>query len=134
MLSMQGLEKGTMGYQAALELAQQIDGCKSLRIRGLQAYSGRSSHVVGFPERADAVYNAEAVLRDGKVDAIYRKTHLPNYGVFDEQRYFRAGSVGGVIELGPHRIGVTICEDIWQPGPTSSEEALAGASLIVNLS
>ena len=50
-----------------------------------------SSRVVGFPERAEDVYNAAAVLADGAVHAIYRKVHLPNYGVFDEQRYFQAG-------------------------------------------
>jgi len=90
--------------------------------------------VVGFPDRADDVYNAAAVLAGGRLAAIYHKIHLPNYGVFDEQRYFRAGTAGGLIELGRHRIGLTVCEDIWQPGPPSSEEALAGATLIVNLS
>ena len=90
--------------------------------------------LVGFPERAEDVYNALAVLADGEVAAIYRKTHLPNYGVFDEQRYFQSGEGGAVIELGDARIGLTICEDIWSPGPPESDEALAGASLIVNLS
>src|SRR5579862_239124 len=90
--------------------------------------------IVGFPDHDADVYNAAAVLAGGRVAAVYHKVHLPNYGVFDEQRYFRAGSAGGLVELGPHRIGVTICEDIWQPGPPSSDEALAGASLIVNLS
>jgi NAD+ synthase (glutamine-hydrolysing) len=90
--------------------------------------------IVGFPDRADDVYNAAAVLAGGRVAAIYHKLNLPNYGVFDEERYFRAGTIGGVLELGAHRVGVTICEDIWQPGPPASEEALAGATLIVNLS
>ncbi len=90
--------------------------------------------IVGFPERAADVYNAAAVLADGKVHAIYRKTHLPNYGVFDEQRYFQAGSGGAVIDLGAERIGLTVCEDIWEPGPPAFEEALAGATLIVNIS
>ncbi|HYH89274.1 MAG TPA: NAD+ synthase [Solirubrobacteraceae bacterium] len=90
--------------------------------------------LVGLPERAEDVYNSLAVLADGEVAAIYRKTHLPNYGVFDEQRYFQAGEGGAVIDLGDARIGLTICEDIWSPGPPESDEALAGASLIVNLS
>jgi len=89
--------------------------------------------VVGFPERADGVYNAAAVLADGEVRAIYRKLHLPNYGVFDEQRYFRAGSDTAVIEIGEHRVGLTVCEDLWEPGP-AQDEALAGAGLIVNIS
>jgi NAD+ synthase (glutamine-hydrolysing) len=90
--------------------------------------------VVGFPQRDADVRNAAAILADGAVAGIYHKVHLPNYGVFDEQRYFRAGGAAGVIELGPHRVGVTVCEDIWQPGPPSSDAALAGATLIVNLS
>src|ERR1039458_1702621 len=70
--------------------------------------------VVGFPERAEDVYNAAAVLADGAIHAIYRKVHLPNYGVFYEHRYFRAGSAGAVVKLGGHRIGLTVCEDIWK--------------------
>jgi NAD+ synthase (glutamine-hydrolysing) len=90
--------------------------------------------LVGFPERTEDVYNALAVLADGKIAAIYRKTLLPNYGVFDEQRYFQSGEGGAVLDFGDARIGLTICEDIWSPGPPESDEALAGASLIVNLS
>jgi NAD+ synthase (glutamine-hydrolysing) len=90
--------------------------------------------VVGFPERAEDVFNAAAVLADGAVHAIYRKVYLPNYGVFDEQRYFQAGPTGAVLDLGRQRLGLTVCEDIWEPGPPASEEALAGATLIVNIS
>ena len=90
--------------------------------------------VVGFPERAEDVYNAAAVLAEGAVHAIYRKVHLPNYGVFDEHRYFRAGPAGAVIPLGEYRVGLTVCEDIWEPGPPATDEALAGATLIVNIS
>ncbi len=90
--------------------------------------------VVGFPERAADVHNSAAVLADGRVAGVYRKIRLPNYGVFDEQRYFQAGVAPGLIELGDHRIGITICEDIWQPGSPCSELAGAGATLIVNLS
>jgi NAD+ synthase (glutamine-hydrolysing) len=90
--------------------------------------------VVGFPERAEDVFNSAAVLADGEVHAIYRKVYLPNYGVFDEQRYFQAGPAGAVLDLGHRRLGLTVCEDIWEPGPPASEEALAGATLIVNIS
>ena len=90
--------------------------------------------LVGFPERADDVYSAAAVLADGRVTAVYRKVHLPNYGVFDEQRYFQAGTEPALIELNEVSIGLTICEDIWEPGPPATAEALAGAQVIVNLS
>jgi NAD+ synthase (glutamine-hydrolysing) len=90
--------------------------------------------VVGFPERAEDVYNSAAVLADGSVAAIYRKVYLPNYGVFDEQRYFQAGRGGAVLDVGAERIGLSVCEDLWEPGPPASDEALAGATLIVNIS
>jgi NAD+ synthase (glutamine-hydrolysing) len=90
--------------------------------------------VVGFPERAQAVYNAAAVLADGEVRRIYRKVHLPNYGVFDEQRYFTAGHEGATIDVGDCRVGLTVCEDLWLPGTPATEEARAGARLIVNVS
>jgi NAD+ synthase (glutamine-hydrolysing) len=90
--------------------------------------------LVGFPERAEDVYNACAVLADGEVKAIYRKIFLPNYGVFDEQRYFQSGPGGGLIELGDVTIGLSVCEDIWEPGPPASDEALAGATVLVNIS
>src|SRR5918998_943179 len=87
--------------------------------------------LVGTAERADDVHNGLAVLADGAVRAIYRKNHLPNYGVFDERRYFQVGDGGALLELGDGRLGLTVCEDIWTPGPPASDEALAGASLIV---
>ena len=74
------------------------------------------------------------MLADGRVQAVYRKVFLPNYGVFDEQRYFQAGDRGALLTLGETTIGLTICEDIWEPGPPASDEAGAGATLIVNLS
>lgn len=90
--------------------------------------------VVGFPERAEDVFNAAAVCADGEVRGIYRKQHLPNYGVFDELRYFQAGDAPAVVEVDGVTVGITICEDIWQPGPPLTAEALAGAPVIVNLS
>ena len=90
--------------------------------------------VVGYPERAEDVYNSAAVLASGKVHAVYRKVYLPNYGVFDEERYFQAGPAGAVIDVGSERLGLTVCEDIWEPGPPASDEAFAGATLILNIS
>ncbi|HWY17431.1 MAG TPA: NAD+ synthase [Solirubrobacteraceae bacterium] len=91
--------------------------------------------IVGFPELADGLlYNAAAVLADGDVQSVYRKLHLPNYGVFDERRYFTPGAGGVTIVMGEHRVGLSVCEDLWQPGPPATEEARAGAQLIVNIS
>jgi NAD+ synthase (glutamine-hydrolysing) len=90
--------------------------------------------VVGFPERAEDVFNSAAVLAHGAVHAVYRKVYLPNYGVFDEQRYFQAGPAAAVIDIGSERVGLTVCEDMWEPGPPASEEAHAGATLILNIS
>ncbi|MCW2952232.1 MAG: synthetase [Conexibacter sp.] len=90
--------------------------------------------LVGFPERADDVYNALAVLADGTLHGIYRKLYLPNYGVFDEARYFQTGADAGLIEIGGVKLGLSICEDIWEPGPPASSEARAGATVIVNIS
>jgi NAD+ synthase (glutamine-hydrolysing) len=90
--------------------------------------------LVGYPERADDVYNSAAVLADGAVAAVYRKVYLPNYSVFDEQRYFQSGDHGALMELNGVPIGLTICEDIWEPGPPLTDEALSGARVIVNLS
>ncbi|HEV2787512.1 MAG TPA: NAD+ synthase [Solirubrobacteraceae bacterium] len=90
--------------------------------------------LVGYPERAEDVHNAAGVLADGEVRATYRKLHLPNYGVFDELRYFQPGERGATIVVDGVKVGLTICEDIWQPGPPLSDEALSGARVIVNLS
>ena len=104
------------------------------RARGARRPDAGIVALVGFPERADDVYNSAAVLADGEVTAVYRKMYLPNYGVFDEQRYFQSGSEAGIFELNGIPIGVSICEDIWEPGPPAMTEALAGAQVIVNLS
>jgi NAD+ synthase (glutamine-hydrolysing) len=90
--------------------------------------------VVGFPERADDAYNAAAVLADGALHGIYRKVNLPNYGVFDEVRYFQNGPGGATIEVDGVKVGLTVCEDIWVPGPPMTDEALAGARVVVNIS
>ncbi len=93
--------------------------------------------VVGFPERgrqASVLHNAAAVLAQGTVRSTYHKVHLPNYGVFDEQRYFTAGHAGAVIDVGGRPVGLSVCEDLWRAGNPAAEEAQAGARLIVNIS
>jgi NAD+ synthase (glutamine-hydrolysing) len=91
--------------------------------------------VVGFPERAADVHNAAAVLRHGRVRHVYRKRYLPNYGVFDENRYFRRGESIPVYRLGDVTLAVNICEDIWYPGEPLAAQALDGdARLAINLS
>ena len=90
--------------------------------------------LVGFAEPAEDVYNSLAVLADGAIRGVYRKIFLPNYGVFDEQRYFQVGGSPAIVRVAGTSIGLTICEDIWEPGTPASEEALAGAEVIVNIS
>ncbi len=87
--------------------------------------------LVGFPEFvAGKRHNAVAAVRDGRVAAVYRKRELPNYTVFDEQRYFEPGTEACVIDVASVRLGIVICEDIWFPRPAEQARA-AGAQLIV---
>jgi NAD+ synthase (glutamine-hydrolysing) len=92
--------------------------------------------IVGFCHRDDDLYNAAAVLHEGRVAAVYHKAHLPTYAVFDEDRYFRAGKEPLLISAGGGALqfGVNICEDIWVPGGPTEAQALAGAQLVVNIS
>ena len=90
--------------------------------------------IVGYPEYEDAerIYNAAAVLEDGRVLGNYRKHCLPNYSVFDEKRYFQPGHSASVVEFKGVRVGVTICEDIWEAQPALLARD-AGAQLIVSI-
>jgi NAD+ synthase (glutamine-hydrolysing) len=94
--------------------------------------------LVGFAEPAAhggdfrRAHNSLAVLADGAVRAVYRKNRLPNYSVFDEQRYFLPGSEPLTVEVAGEPVGLTICEDVWAPGPPAASEAEAGARLIAN--
>jgi NAD+ synthase (glutamine-hydrolysing) len=89
--------------------------------------------VLGCVDRTDDIYNAAAVLYQGRVVHLYHKQFLPTYGVFDEDRYFRPGSEAPVFRLGDVLLGVNVCEDIWYAvGPTNAQ-SLAGAELIVNI-
>ena len=91
--------------------------------------------VVGLPSLSEDLHNAAAVLSDNAIVATYRKHFLPNYAVFDEQRYFASGDDALVVDLDGVRVGVTICEDLWYPGGPGQWAAIdGGAVLIVNLS
>jgi NAD+ synthase (glutamine-hydrolysing) len=90
--------------------------------------------LVGTPWFDRDLTNACAVCAGGAIRAVYHKHFLPNYGVFDEHRYFAEGRELVLLRLGETSVGVTICEDVWQPGPPATDLSLAGAQLIVNLS
>jgi NAD+ synthase (glutamine-hydrolysing) len=90
--------------------------------------------LVGFPWLDRDLFNGCAVCADGEVKAIYPKRFLPNYGVFDEVRYFQPGRELMLLRIGEALVGPTVCEDIWQPGPPATDLALAGAHVIANIS
>ena len=90
--------------------------------------------VVGFVEvDGDDIYNAAAVIHDGGLADVYRKQRLPNYGVFDELRYFRPGEGCPTYTVAGVRVGLNVCEDIWYPGDPTQAQAKAGAQVIVNI-
>ena len=99
----------------------------------LQEHTKDITAIVGFVERDVDLFNAAAVFHDGKWIDTYRKQRLPNYGVFDELRYFHAGNEELLLQLGETWVGLTICEDIWYPGGPVESLANAGADLIVNI-
>jgi len=89
--------------------------------------------VVGHPQHATGgLYNAASVIRDGQIIATAHKQHLPNYSVFDEKRYFTPGTEPCVVDIEGVLFGITICEDIWSPGPAQQAKA-AGAQCILNI-
>jgi NAD+ synthase (glutamine-hydrolysing) len=90
--------------------------------------------LVGVPWFDRDLFNACAVCAAGEIKAVYRKRFLPNYGVFDEDRYFAPGRDAVLLEHGGTLLGPTICEDMWQPGPPATELALGGAQLLTNIS
>lgn len=107
---------------------------------GMDALAGIAPHthgltaVVGFAERGEDLYNAAAVFHDGALADVYRKAYLPNYGVFDEARYFGEGRRYPVYAVAGTRIGVSICEDIWYAAGPPQIQALSGAEVLVNIS
>ena len=90
--------------------------------------------VVGFADRHEDLYNAASIVQGGEVKGVYHKHFLPNYGVFDEDRYFSAGRETPTWSIGGVRVGISICEDIWYPDGPAAQQALAGAELLLNIS
>jgi NAD+ synthase (glutamine-hydrolysing) len=91
--------------------------------------------IVGFVDRKDDIFNAAAIIQNGKLITAYHKMYLPNYGVFDEFRYFQPGNRCPVFRMGRATIGVSICEDIWYPdGPVFQQALSGGAEVIINIS
>ena len=107
-------------------------------LRALEKLAGSTrgiTAVVGFVDRQGDIFNAAAVIQDGKILSIYHKMYLPNYGVFDEFRYFQPGKNAPVLKLHGATIGISICEDIWYPdGPAFHQALSGGADVIVNIS
>src|SRR5881392_2988961 len=91
------------------------------------------SVVVGFVDKRDDIFNAAAVLHNGVRAGVYHKQYLPNYGVFDENRYFQAGTEAPVFVRGDTTFAVNVCEDMWYPAGPTTVQALAGAELVVNI-
>jgi NAD+ synthase (glutamine-hydrolysing) len=127
------------GYPAEdLYLKRHFLQANQLAVEELAASVKGITALVGFAEPiaepldSRRAYNATAVLADGRVQSVYRKNRLPNYSVFDEQRYFVPGAEPVSIEVGGLGVGLTICEDVWQPGPPAEAEAATGARLIAN--
>lgn len=100
----------------------------------LAARTGRCAVVVGFPDAGRDLYNAAALCAGGEVATVYRKRHLPNYDVFDEQRYFTPGDgESPLVEVAGVTIGLSICEDSWVPFGPIAEQAAAGAEVMINI-
>ncbi len=111
-----------------------IDDCREA-VERLSERTGEIVAIVGFPERdGELLHNAVAVLAEGRVQGVYRKMRLPNYGVFDELRYFEPGAGAALVEIDDVPIGLTICEDDWRPDGPGIAAARAGAELVVNVS
>ena len=89
--------------------------------------------VLGYVDKRDDIFNAAAVLHDGAHAGTYHKQYLPNYGVFDENRYFQSGTESPIFAVGDVTVAANICEDIWYPTGPTTRQALAGAELIVTI-
>ena len=95
---------------------------------------GETVAIVGYPDSVHDLHNSAALLHRGEVVGSYEKQVLPNYSVFDEQRYFVPGTdVGPLFEIAGVRVGVTVCEDIWSPVGPYAEQAAGGAELLINI-
>ncbi len=104
-------------------------------LKALAASVSGITAVVGFVDGREDIYNAAAILKDGQTAGVYHKICLPNYGVFDECRYFQVGKLSTLIEVGDVRVGLCICEDIWyRDGPAAQQAMDAGAEILINIS
>ena len=129
-------ELAICGYPAEDLLLRQrfIDDCEAA-IERIAAKVGRMVAVVGYPRLEGKVLrNSAAVIHNRKLVSACSKIHLPNYGVFDEKRYFNPGMNTCVLSLGKARIGISICEDIWHKDVVAAQVGRAGAGLILNIS
>ena len=127
------------GYPAEdLYLKRHFVAANLVAVEALAGGVGEMTALVGFAEPAAGggdyrhAHNSVAVLAGGELRSVYRKNRLPNYAVFDEQRYFVPGREPATIEVAGTKVGLTICEDLWDPGPPASSEAGEGAELIAN--
>ena len=102
-------------------------------LQEIARHATRSVAVVGCIDSGEQLYNAAAVLAGGRIAGMYRKIRLPNYGVFDEKRYFQPGTEAPVFVVRGVPVGVTVCEDVWSPGGPLLAQALAGALVAVNI-
>ncbi len=102
-------------------------------LREIARHAGHTAVIVGFVDSGDHLYNAAAVLYEGRVAGVYRKMRLPNYGVFDEKRYFQPGTECPVYIIHGVAVGVNICEDVWAPGGPMLAQSLAGALVSITL-
>ena len=104
----------------------------------LEEFAGRVPEgvaaAIGFVDLNGDLYNSCAVISGGEILHRYHKRYLPNYGVFDENRYFREGSGAPIFKLGDAFLGLSVCEDIWYPGGPPREQALGGAGVLLNVS
>jgi len=129
-------EMATCGYPPEDLLFKKRFVARNLEaLKAITEASFGISAIVGFVDaRKDAIFNAAAIIDDGRLAGVYHKIHLPNYGVFDENRYFKPGSATPIHIIDGVGIGVNICEDIWiEDGPPAAQ-ACAGAEVIINIS
>ena len=103
------------------------------QLQTIVAASQDISVVVGFVDEEGEIYNAAAFIRDREVKAVYHKVFLPNYGVFDEERYFAVGHACPIFEQNGIRIGLTVCEDCWYPAGPMAWQAEHGAEVLINI-
>lgn len=109
------------------------DNLESLKLIAKKTSSLDIAIVTGFIDRSDDIYNSAALISKGKIAGIYHKNYLPNYGVFDEKRYFKSGNECPIFIVAGVSVGINVCEDIWYPDGPCMNQALAGAQLIINI-